>query len=135
LEKIEKLKKAMPMKAGMSAEAQLEYKYQLWLDGFHATFPGDRWRLYSGSLTFRQTTDYEMFFYDLLKPWVHYIPVDHYLDNLKEQILWAKSYDSECCLIAQNARQFVKEHAMPEHIALYCYKVILKYASLQKFQP
>ena len=75
------------------------------------------------------------FFYNELSPWKHYVPVKSDLSDLPEKILWAKTHDEEAKLIADNAREFALTHIMPEHILLYCYKVLIKYASLQKFQP
>jgi hypothetical protein len=37
--------------------------------------------------------------------------------------------------MALNARQFALAHLMPEHILSYCHEVLLRYASLQTFQP
>jgi len=113
----------------------LHYKYQMIIDGVTCSFPAAQWKLLSGSLSFMQESNDIQFFYNELSPWKHYVPVKSDLSDLSEKILWAKTHDEEAKLIADNAREFALTHIMPEHILLYCYKVLIKYASLQKFQP
>jgi hypothetical protein len=76
-----------------------------------------------------------MYFYDELIPWKHYVPVKADLSDLQEKIQWAKEHDAMAHEIAENARAFVLTHLMPEHILLYSYKTLVKYASLQRFRP
>src|SRR5579863_8261694 len=95
-----------------------------------ANFPRDRWQFYSLSTVFRHEPPHEMFWYSLIRRWEHYIPVETDLSDLLDKIDWAKNHDEECVAIAQRARQFIETHVMPEHIALYCYKVLLKYWTL-----
>ena len=119
----------------ISWEEMLQYKYHAIIDGVTCTFPALQWKLLSGSLCFKQESDDIQYYYDELIPWKHYVPLKRDLSDLKERILWAKSHDSEAEQIAKNGKEFVLTHLMPEHILLYCYKALLKYASLQKFQP
>ena len=51
------------------------------------------------------------------------------------KIIDSKVYGEEARKIGENGRIFAQTHLMPDQIVLYCYKVLLKYASLQKFQP
>ena len=52
------------------------------------------------------------------------------LSDLVEKIRWAQEHDEECKVIADRARKFIETHVMPEHIALYCYKALLRYKKL-----
>lgn len=113
----------------------LRYKYHLAIDGVTCSFPATQWKLLSGCLTFKQDSDDIMYFYGEMKPWVHYVPVKNDLSDLQEKIQWARSHDGEAKAISENARQFALDHLMPEQILLYCYKTLVKYASLQTFQP
>ncbi len=113
----------------------LKYKYQLIIDGLTCTYPGTQWRLYSGCLSFKQESDNIMWFFGELQPYVHYIPVHNDMSNLVAQVDWAIQNDAEAQQIANQAKLFAATHLMPEHILLYCYKALLKYASLQTFQP
>lgn len=119
----------------ISWDQMLRYKYQMAIDGVTCSFPATQWKLLSGSLTFKQESPDIMYFYDELIPWKHYIPVKNDLSDLLEKIQWAKTHDAEAKIIGQNGRAFVLEHLMPENILEYCYKILLKYAALQKFEP
>ncbi len=113
----------------------LAYKYQMAIDGVTCSFPATQWKLLSGALTFKQESSDIMYFYGELVPWKHYIPVKNDLSDLLEKLKWAKSHDAEAKIIAENGRAFAKENLAPEHILEYCHKVLLKYASLQRFTP
>ncbi len=127
---LERLQEIVPMAPIASIEQHLDYKYQLQITGFMANFPRDRWQFYSGNVVFRHDPPHEMFWYSLLVPWKHYIPVKSDLSDLVEKIQWAKDHDQDCQNMAIEARKFAEEHFMPEHIALYCYKAIMRYATL-----
>lgn len=114
---------------------QLKYKYHLLIDGVTCTFPGTHWKLLSGCVPFKQESSDIMYFYPELKAWQHYVPVKHDLSDLPNKIRWAITHDAEAQKIALNAREFALSHLMPEHILSYCRDVLLRYASLQNFQP
>ena len=132
---LEQCKKILGDIRFISWDQTLRYKYQMAIDGVTCSFPATQWKLLSGSLTFKQDSPDIMYFYGELVPWKHYIPVKNDLSDLLEKIQWAKTHDAEAKIIAQNGRTFALEHLMPEHILQYCYKVLLKYASLQTFEP
>ncbi len=116
-------------------EEYLAHKYLIDLDGYVASTPGCAWKLLSNSAMFKHESPFTLWYYTNLKPWVHFIPLRYDLGDLFEKIEWARSHDAEAHQIAENGRRFVLENAMPEHLYLYCYKVLVKYASLQRFQP
>ena len=76
-----------------------------------------------GSLIFKQASGYYEHFYKLLVPWKHYVPVDTDLNDLLEQVEWARAEDEQAEEMAMNSIQFVKDHLLPEH--LYCYMIRL----------
>ena len=125
----------VPYSPLISQVDHLQYKYQIALDGVTATYPGFQWRLLSGCVTFKQETDDIMWFYAGLKPWFHYIPVKKDCSDILEKLRWAKAHDKVAHAIARCAKNFALNNLMPEHILLYCYKVLVKYASLQRFTP
>ena len=98
-------------------------------------FQRDKWQFYSGCLVFRHPQPHEMYWHALIKPWVHYIPIDSWMDDLVMKIIWAIRNDERCREIAEAGLQFARTHCMPEHLALYSYKVLLRYAQLQGFDP
>ncbi len=116
-----------------SYEEHMKHKYQISIDGHTCTYPGLQWKLLSKCTVFLQQTNDIMWFYSQIHPWVHYIPVNEDLSDLIEKVLWAQSHDEECRRIASNSHQFAKEQLSPSVLCLYCYKVLQKYASLQRF--
>jgi hypothetical protein len=53
-------------------------------------------------------------FYDDIKPWVHYIPLQEDMSDLHEKYLWAESHPEEAYKISKQATQFVKDFITPE---------------------
>lgn len=121
------------MKTGMSPSDHLSCAYLPVLDGAMCTYPGYLWRLLSNSVVFKQEAGTSQWFYDALKPYVHYIPVHHNMDNLVDQIIWAKNHDKECQAIAARAKQFVQDHLMYDGIYLYQLYQLLEYKKCQAF--
>lgn len=132
---VELFKKNIGLSSNVSIEDHLPYKYQIALDGVTTSYPGVQWRLLSGCLTFMQESNNVMWFFPALRSEEHYIPVRHDLSNLLEKIEWAQTHDFEAQQIVLRAKQFALTHVMPEHVLLYCYKSLCKYASLQRFTP
>jgi hypothetical protein len=112
---------------------QLQFKYHIDIDGVTCTCPAFPWKLLSGCLVFKQTSNDIMWFHREMTPWKHFIPVHNDLRDVVEKITWAKEHDLQAKQIAENGREFAKTHLREEDILLYCYKTLLKYASLQKF--
>ncbi|XP_032590679.1 protein O-glucosyltransferase 2-like [Drosophila grimshawi] len=99
-----------------------KYKYQLNIDGVVAAyrFP---YLLAGGSLVFKQDSHYYEHFYSKLTPYKHYVPIKRDLSDVIEKIAWAKENDLRVKEIIANARAFVDEHLLPQHI--YCYHAVL----------
>lgn len=117
----------------LSKNDQVQYKMLLNIDGHTCTYPGYLWRLLSNSVTFKQDSYNEQWFYDALKPWEHYIPVKHDLSDIVEKIDWVMANDHKAKLIADHSTNFVKDNLMPVHVDLYIVTLLNKYADLQKF--
>jgi hypothetical protein len=112
----------------MTEVEQAAYKYQIDIDGTTATFTGLAWKLLSGSLVFKQTSNNIMWFHHLLEPWKHYVPVKTDLSDLYEMLDWAKKNDSEAEAIASAGREFALQYLSPESIRHYAREVIIRYA-------
>jgi hypothetical protein len=50
--------------------------------------------------------DWNQWFYDSMKPWVHFIPIKSDLSDLAEKIAWCREHDQECQWIAAEGRAF-----------------------------
>jgi hypothetical protein len=115
--------------------SQLKYKYHIDIDGVTSTFTAIQWKLLSGSLVMKQVTDQRMWYSSELIPWKHYVPLKKDLSDLQEKLTWALEHDLEAEQIGNRGKEFALTHLMPEHFLLYGYKVLKKYAALQKFKP
>jgi hypothetical protein len=65
------------------------------------------------------------FYYSLLIPYVHYIPVKRDLSDLLEQIQWMKEHEDDCMKIAENGYQFALEEFTEDKLidrVYYVYK-------------
>lgn len=123
-----------PLKAFANTQEHMLYKYQLTIDGAAAQFPGYAWRLLSNCLVFKVDSPYKLWFEEGLEPGKHFIPIQSDLTDLEEKVRWAQEHDNEAHTIAENGRAFAQSSMMPEDVVYYCYKVLLKYASLQQFE-
>lgn len=60
-----------------------------------------------------------LWFESILKPYIHYIPLDKDLKNLKSQIQWCKNNQEICKNIIKNMNKFYVEHLTQEKQILY----------------
>jgi protein glucosyltransferase len=118
----------------VSRKDQVHYKMLINLDGYTSTYPGFLWRLLSNSVTIKQETDNEQWFYDAVKPWIHYVPVKQDLSDLLEKVEWIKAHDDEARKIAERSTEFVQNNLMPEHLDLYIVTLLNEYSKLQRFK-
>jgi hypothetical protein len=86
---------------------QIQYKYILDIDGWSATWSAMVWKLYSGSVLLKTKSKWKQWYYDDLKEWVHYVPVENDFSDLNDKIEWCIHNEEECERMVENARQFV----------------------------
>jgi len=114
-----------------SIKEQLAYRYQIALDGIHATNPGYAWRLLSGCLVFKQSSPYVQWFYEGLEPYVHFIPVERDLSDLLDKVRYAIANDLEAKQIGANSREFAEKHLSLHHFFEHALYVLEEYARIQ----
>ncbi|ESN94970.1 hypothetical protein HELRODRAFT_114917 [Helobdella robusta] len=71
-----------------------KHKYQINMDGTVAAYRLS-YLLAGGSLVFKQQSSYYEHFYNLLQPFVHYVPLSSDIEDLMERLQWAKDHDDE----------------------------------------
>lgn len=49
---------------------------------------------------------YRQWYYDALRPWEHFVPVEADLSDLHERIAWCRTHDRQCAEIAAAGRDF-----------------------------
>ncbi len=123
------VEQVLPQAPRVSMETCLKYKYQLLLTGILSPWTSD-WKMHAGRVIFRHPMPWEVYWDPLFQPWEHYIPVAEDYSDFVDKMLWARWNDEECKNMALRSQVFMQTHARPEHMALYCYKALLRYAKL-----
>lgn len=102
-----------------------------------ASLDGNGWAsrlpflLVLGSLVFKQDSPFYTWWYPLLQPWVHYLPLNYTLQNVIERIKWAKENDQEAQRVSRNGKEVVLEFLV-ENSDLYMCKLLRSYANLYR---
>ena len=119
----------------MSPIEQAKYKYCINLPGHSCAYRLSL-QLFSGSLIFSYPCDNYLWFFNWLKPWVHYIPIEKEfdMDEIKKKIKWCKENDEQCKEIVKNARKFADEHLSRDGILDYLQKILCSIAEKNKIQ-
>jgi hypothetical protein len=108
----------------LSIQEQVAYKYILDINGWTTTWDGTPWKLASGSVMLKVDGDWEQWYYPMMKPNIHYIPVKRDLSDLNEQIEWCIAHDAEAATIAAAGEKFIREMMRPEVVLEHAVKNI-----------
>lgn len=92
----------------LSITEMCKFKYILDIDGWTNAW-GLVWKLYSGSVVMKNDSVWKQWYYDSLKPFVHYVPILNDLSDLQEKYQWCIDHPDECEIIIKNAIRFVKD--------------------------
>ena len=123
------VERVLPQAPRASMDTCLNYKYQLLITGVLSPWTSD-WKIHAGRAIFRHAMPWEVYWDPLFQPWEHYIPVAEDYSDFVDKMLWARWNDEECENMAMRSRIFMQTHARAEHMALYCYKALLRYTEL-----
>ena len=108
---------------------QSRYKYLLYVDG-HCAACRYAFMMRLGSVILKvesaQVAD-QMWYFPLLRPWVHHIPIAADLSDLAAKIQWCRDHDDECREIARRAMliydTYVSEQGVLDYMELLCHRV------------
>ena len=115
----------------LTFEEQLNYKYQILLNGNSAPYSNSGWKFFTNSVVFFPVEPFmTQWYFNALKPYVHYVPVKENLEDLLEKIQWARSHDMKCKEIAKNARHFALNNLTRDDYLVYFYFLIKEYGQL-----
>lgn len=117
--------------SSMSVYDQLQYKYQILIDGNTCAFSRAYWQLFSNSVIFKQNSPHLQWYYGALHPYAHYIPFAHDSSDLAQKIEFAKKNDKLMKQIAANALNFAQNNLKREDVHLYLYLVMIEFAKKQ----
>jgi len=111
---------------------QARYKYVLHLPG-HSFAYRLSLELFSGSVVLLYPCCYRLWYSHLLRPWVHYVPLDPKVsDDIYKKIRWCKSHDAECQEMARRAREFAHKYLTRDAILDYLQALIHRCLSLHQ---
>ena len=107
-----------------SPAEQSRHKYIIHIEGHVSAFRLSL-ELSMGSVILLVDSPWKIWFSDMLKPYVHYVPVNSSMDNLIDQIKWCRSNDDKCREIAMNALQFYNTYLGKKGILDYMQKLFV----------
>lgn len=117
-------------------ELHCMYKYLFNYRGVAASFRHKHLFL-CGSLVFHVGDEWSEFYYDAMKPWIHYIPVpkDANEDTLEELIQFAKDNDNVVQRIANRGRDFIWDKLKMANVSCFWKLLLTRYAKLLTYEP
>ncbi|KAL7465301.1 hypothetical protein ACHAXS_005628 [Conticribra weissflogii] len=93
----------------MPLEELAKYRYHIDIGGGGGTtWSGTIEKLAMPGLLFHHVTPTKDYNYDLLVPWVHYVPIKEDLSDLHEKYLWAESHPLLARQISDRATEFAR---------------------------
>ena len=110
------------------------YRYLLHIDGNVASSRLAS-ELHLGGTVFKQDSFSSEYFYPLLRPWEHYVPVQANLRDVPARLAWARANPRRAETIAANGQRFAKKHLHKHAIACYWWQLLEEFAALQSFRP
>ncbi len=104
-------------------DEQSKFKFILNIDG-HSRPNRTSYLLGCGSVIFHVETKYvvgNVCWYDnLLKPYIHYIPIKHDFSDLRQKYTWCLRNDDKCRQIVKNARRMYEYIISKQQMFNYC---------------
>ncbi|XP_038613738.1 protein O-glucosyltransferase 1 isoform X2 [Tachyglossus aculeatus] len=110
-----------------------KYRYLFNFRGVAASFRFKHLFL-CGSLVFHVGAEWLEFFYPQLKPWVHYIPVNADLSNVRELLQFVKENDGLAREIAERGRRFVTDHLRMADVSCYWETLLTEFARVLTYE-
>lgn len=124
----------------MSREEQCNFKYLLHMPGFWGTISTRlRWLLACGSVVLVPRHDWYEFFYPLLEPWRHYVPVGNVRQRRGHELPCVlgclRTHAAAAQKIAEAGRRFVEEVLTEDVAERYIAKLFLAYSQRMRYHP
>ncbi|XP_015924940.3 protein O-glucosyltransferase 1 [Parasteatoda tepidariorum] len=123
-----------PPASEISLEDHCLYKYLFNFRGVAASFRLKHLFL-CRSLVFHVGDEWLEFFYEEMKPWVHYIPLGTDLSSVSDLLNFATENDGIAKSIAERGFNFIWNHLKMEDILCYWENLLLEYAKLLRYKP
>jgi hypothetical protein len=119
----------------MSMPDQEQYKYIIYAEGHGGWANRLASLLAMGSAVIMQTNCCSRQWYSWgLKPWVHYIPVDHLWNNLATVVQWARHNDKAVQHITANADAYARAVLSHDSVLLFQQMLLRRLADLYRYE-
>lgn len=112
----------------------MKAKYLISMDGESAPFQHLPWTLLSKSVVLKQQSSRIQWFFDHLKPYQHYIPINSDLSDLKEMINLLRDKDELAKEIAQTGNRHAIDRFSQKRLFKDFLRIFKDYTSIQKIQ-
>jgi len=109
----------------LSPEEQSKYKYVVHIQGHVSAFRLST-ELNMGSVILYVENPWKIWYSDMLKPYIHYVPVKEDLSDLLDRIKWCRKHQKECKEISKNAREFYNTYLQKDGVLDYMQKSIVE---------
>lgn len=122
----------------MSLAELSKYKYHIDIGGGGGTtWFGTIEKLAMPGVLFHHVTSSKDYYHDDLIPWIHYIPVQEDLANLREMYDWAEANPEGARKISEAATQYVKHKATPNAMKATYERYFIHYLKrvVDSYQP
>lgn len=96
----------------VTKETFYNYKYLIDIDGNTNAWSSFFTKLKSNSVVLKVKTNFKQWFYDMLEPYVHYIPIENTLEDIEKKIRWCEEHQDLCVKISNNANELCKRIEM-----------------------
>jgi hypothetical protein len=107
----------------MTIEEQCKHKYIIHVDGHVSAFRLSL-ELNMGSVILLVDSEWKVWYSELLKPFVHYVPISKDLSDIYDKIKWCKSNDEKCKKIVSNAKKFYEMYLQKDGVLDYMQKLL-----------
>ncbi|CAD7092462.1 unnamed protein product [Hermetia illucens] len=120
--------------AEVPLEDHCQYKYLFNFRGVAASFRFKHLFL-CNSLVFHVGNEWKEFFYDSLKPWVHYVPLKSYptIKELRQVLEFFKEHDELAREIAERGYKFIQKQLKMKDVECYWERLLLEYSKLVRY--
>jgi hypothetical protein len=109
----------------LSPEEQSNYKYIIHIEGHVSAFRLSL-ELNMNSVILMVESKWQLWYSNLLKPYIHYIPVKSDLSDIYDKIKWCKNNDDKCIEIIKNCKNFYDTFLSKKSVLNYFQKVFIE---------
>lgn len=108
----------------LDPKEQSAYKYIIHVDGHVSAFRLS-YTLSMNSVVLLVESDWKAWYSNLIKPYIHYIPIKKDMSDLLDKIIWCQNNDLECKNITSNALEFYNKYLQKDGIFDYFQQLLI----------